>query len=121
VIEAGDALEFTARFRLADTVYGEQTNAYFAKGIFLLAYADGDIAVTDAKTPAAYWPCARRTRRSSWRGASSGRCAGLHAALLLGDQSGVYTDRFYPRRFRPPARRTSSPSRECTCRFSSAF
>jgi competence protein ComEC len=93
VIEAGDALEFTARFRLADTVYGEQTNAYFAKGIFLLAYADGDIAVTDAKTPAAYWPlCAADAAKQLARRIFPDDARDFMAALLLGDQSGVYTD-----------------------------
>ncbi len=92
-IEAGNQLSFTARFKLADTVYSADTDAYFAKGIFLLAYAEGEITVTDAKTPVRFWPA--RIADASGRMADHifpGNIQDFMRALLLGDSAGVYSD-----------------------------
>lgn len=40
-LRPGDRLTFSGRFRLADTVAGEESEYYHARGITLIAYADG--------------------------------------------------------------------------------
>jgi competence protein ComEC len=55
-IAAGDELSFTGRFRAADTLFGEETDVFFSKGIFLTAYPDRDVTVTGASRSIAYLP-----------------------------------------------------------------
>ncbi len=92
-INAGNSLTFTARFKLADTVFGEETDGYFSKGIFLTAYAEGGIAITDRHTPLRYFPAyiADRSGQVVDRIFPNG-VRGFMRALLLGDTSGVYGD-----------------------------
>jgi competence protein ComEC len=47
-LEPGNQIAFTARFAASDTVYGEKTESFVSKGIFLLAFLDGEISITDA-------------------------------------------------------------------------
>lgn len=53
-LEPGDLISFTAGFRSADRLYGEETTYYAARGVFLLAYADdGGVEITRKGTP--FW------------------------------------------------------------------
>ena len=89
-INAGNSLTFTARFKLADTVFGEETDGYFSKGIYLTAYAEGGIAITDRHTPLRYLPAyiADHSGQVIDRIFPDG-VHGFMRALLLGDTSGV--------------------------------
>ena len=92
-IQAGNTLSFTARFKLADTVYGETTDGYFAKGIYLLAYAEGGVVITNDTTPLRYLPA----HIADLSAQMIDRIFPSHTrdfmrALLLGDTSGVYSD-----------------------------
>lgn len=48
--EAGSTIRFTARFRLADTMYGEETLAYFADGINPFAAGSAGLQLSFAAT-----------------------------------------------------------------------
>lgn len=93
VIEAGDTLAFTARFKLANAVHGEKTNAYFAKGVFLMAYTDSGVTVTDLKPSIRYLPAyiADLSKRMVHR-IFPDNTRDFMCALLLGDSSGVYSN-----------------------------
>ena len=56
-IKPGDTLTCTAGLKLADTIAGEKSGYYYAKGIFLTASAQGVPSVTPAEAvPLKYWP-----------------------------------------------------------------
>jgi hypothetical protein len=117
----GNTLSFTARFTAADTVYGEETDGYYAKGIYLLAYAEGGVAVTDVRTGPIYWPA----YLADLSGRMIGRVfpddvRGFMYALLLATRPASIRIAFYLPRWRPPAFPISWPCRGCACRFSSA-
>ena len=58
-IRPGDKLTFTASFRAADTMAGEESDYYFSRGVYLRAYADGAPEVERPEIfPMRYWPTA---------------------------------------------------------------
>lgn len=88
----GDQFTCTARFRSADTLYGEETTYYSAKGVFLLAYCDeAPASVTRPdRLPLRFLPslCARRLQ-DSIDTVFDGDVAPLAAAVTLGDRDGL--------------------------------
>lgn len=92
-VKPGYTIEFTARFRMAETIYGEKTESFFSKGIFLLGYIKGDLIVTDASQPIIFSP----VRIAQSLGHMIEQIFPKHTisfmqALILGDTSGVYRD-----------------------------
>ena len=89
-LSPGDRITFPARLRLADTAYGEQTDTYRAKGIYLIANAQGEPVVEQGSFSPVHLPAlAARALKDS-----VGRCfdpetAPLITALLTGDKSGL--------------------------------
>ena len=59
-VKPGNQITFTGRFRLADTIYGEKTDSFKARGIFLLATLKGEVAVTDASSSLLSFPAELR-------------------------------------------------------------
>lgn len=95
-IKPGDTLTCTARLKLADTIAGEKSGYYYAKGVFLTASAQGVPAVTPAEAvPLKYWPALwRRAMGEHIAELFPGETAGLALALTTGDRSGL-TGGFY--------------------------
>ena len=52
----GDTIEVTAKLALTSTMYGEETDIFTSKGIFLSAYASGDITATGSAGKFKYFP-----------------------------------------------------------------
>ena len=95
-IKPGDTLTCTARLKLADTIAGEKSGYYYAKGVFLTASAQGVPAVTPAEAvPLKYWPALwRRAMGEHIAELFPDETAGLALALTTGDRSGL-TGGFY--------------------------
>jgi competence protein ComEC len=55
-VTAGSAIRFAAKFRLADTMYGEETRSYYADGIYLIAHSRDTIELTDGTASPLYLP-----------------------------------------------------------------
>ncbi len=92
-IRPGNMIRFTARFRQADTMYGEKTESFLSKGIYLLATAKGNIEILDASLPALYIPA--RIEHALERIIEEifpSDTAAFMRALILGDTAGVYRD-----------------------------
>lgn len=93
-ITVGDTVELTAAFhRLKDTGYFAEESYYYSKGIFLKAYARGDIAVTEGTVNLV----SRITGLSRYFRERTGvllndGSAGLVNAMLFGDKSGLSTE-----------------------------
>jgi len=92
-VQPGNRIEFTARFRIADTIYGEKTETFFAKGIYLLATAQSGVTVSDAIEPILFLP----TKTAQSIGQMITRIftkdtAAFMRALILGDTTDVYKD-----------------------------
>ncbi len=84
--EAGDTVEFSAEFsEFKDNTYFAEKSYYFSKGIFLKAYARGDITVEKGREPVfaviADW---LKDRLDS---CFSGDVCGIIKAMLFGDKS----------------------------------
>ncbi|NLT12807.1 MAG: DNA internalization-related competence protein ComEC/Rec2 [Clostridiales bacterium] len=89
----GNTVRFTAAFRIADTMYGEQTDTFVSRGIYLLASVKGELEVTDASEPAAYFPI--RLSSALARMIDTifpENTAVLIRALLLGDTASISKD-----------------------------
>lgn len=95
-IKPGDTLTCTARLKLADTIAGEKSGYYYAKGIFLTANASEIPEVAPAENvPLKYWPALwRRAMGEHIAAFFSDETAGLALALTTGDKSGL-TGGFY--------------------------
>lgn len=92
-IKPGNTVRFTAAFRIADTIYGEQTDTFVSRGIYLLANVRGEPELIDASEPLSYFPI----RLASALGRMIGtifpeNTAVLIRALLLGDTTGISKD-----------------------------
>lgn len=87
----GDALSCTADLRRADLRYGEETEYYRAKGVALIAYADGDLTVTPAPAvPVRFWPLlVSKTIKETVEKLFPADTAGFMAALVTGDKSNL--------------------------------
>ena len=86
----GDTLQFTASFRRSNLMYGEDTSYYSARGVFLLAYGDGEdaTALPAEKTSLRFLPAllSEKLKGSLDSLFSSGHAA-LLRAMILGDKT----------------------------------
>lgn len=88
----GDKLNMTANFVRSDFLFGEEFTYYTARGVFLLAYADGaDLELTSAeRVPLRFLP---RVWAHALKEGMSAVFSAEHAALLhavtLGDKTGL--------------------------------
>ena len=90
-LKPGDRLACSARVRLSDRAYGDETTYYTAKGIYLLAYCGGDADIEAAgRVPLRHWPalCARGLRDGIYA-AFDETAAPIAAAVTLGDKTGL--------------------------------
>lgn len=93
-IQPGDTLSFTARLKAADTLYGEETDVFFSKGIFLTATPRGRVEITGASRSAAFVPARLAASISDTIGALFPREeAAFLRALLVGDARDLYGDK----------------------------
>ena len=90
-IRPGDELTFTAEFRLADTLGGEESDYYFSRGIYLAAYGDGMPEVDrPERMPLRYLPALLARRLGEVLSALyPPEEAGVMAALITGDRTGL--------------------------------
>ena len=90
-LQPGDSVTCSARLRLANTSYGAETDAYFARGIVLIAYTqEAPVTVPASKLSLRFYPALAARRLS----ASLARCvpadaAPLMTALVTGDRRGL--------------------------------
>lgn len=89
----GNTIQFSAKFRLADTIYGEKTETFFSKGIYLLASLKSGLTITDASTPILYFPnrMAQAVTDKVVQIFPRDTSAFIRA-LILGDTADVYKD-----------------------------
>ncbi len=87
----GDRLTFSAKLRLASTLSGEESTYYFARGVHLRASCKGTPEISrPAQTPLWYWPAMTAGRlRETVDSLFPADQAGLFAALLTGERSGL--------------------------------
>ena len=90
-LRPGDGLTVAASFRLADTLSGADSDYYYAKGVTLLAYGEGEPQVTHPdRVPVRYWPAwVAKAIRQSALACFPERVGSLVAALTTGDTSGL--------------------------------
>lgn len=90
-LKPGDTVSCTADLKRADLRYGEETEYYRAKGIYLIAYADGELSVAPAaSTPVRFWPqLVARAVKDSVARIFPADTAGFMAALITGDKSAL--------------------------------
>ena len=90
-LRPGDRLTVPAELRLADTIAGEHTDYYYAKGILLVAYGEGEAEVSrPARPPWWTWPSyAARALEDSVERAFPDWAAPLVTALITGEDSGL--------------------------------
>lgn len=90
-LRPGDTLTVPAELRLADTIAGEHTDYYYAKGILLVAYGEGEAEVSrPARPPWWTWPSyAARALEDSVERAFPGWAAPLVTALITGEDAGM--------------------------------
>ena len=90
-LRPGDRITCGARLKSSDTLYGDETTYYTARGLFLLGYCDDAPAVEKAdRIPLRYWAalCADALRDGIYA-AFDEVAAPLAAAVTLGDKSGL--------------------------------
>lgn len=91
--EPGSTIVFTATFRLADTIYGEKTESFISRGIYLLANVKGSVIVTGPPKPFAFLPV--RMAHGVEQMIDQlfpEKTASFMRALIIGDTSGIYRD-----------------------------
>ena len=90
-LRPGDTLTVPAELRLADTIAGEHTDYYYAKGILLVAYGEGEAEVSRPVRPPWWtWPAyAARALEDSVARAFHGWAAPLITALITGEDAGM--------------------------------
>lgn len=87
----GDRVACTARVKLSDRAYGDETTYYTAKGVYLLAYCKEAPETTPAQgVLPRHWPalCARKLRDGIYA-AFDETVAPIAAAVTLGDKTGL--------------------------------
>lgn len=98
VLRPGDTLQVSARFRLADTLAGEENDYYFSRNILLFAYGEGELSYRrPALPPVTCWPTwVGKALKDSVARLFPPKTAGLITALITGDKSqlegGLYSD-----------------------------
>ena len=92
-LKPGNTIKFTASFRMADTIYGEKTETFISRGIYLLASIRGDLKITDTAEPVSFFPTrlAHALERMIDKIFPKASTA-LMRALILGDTAGIYKD-----------------------------
>lgn len=93
-LRPGDRITFPAQLRLADTSYGEETDYYRSRGIFLIANAQGGPQVERPdRIPLRFWPgeAARAVNQSISR-CFDPAVAPIITALITGDLDGLSGD-----------------------------
>ena len=90
-LRPGDTLTVPAELRLADTIAGEHTDYYYAKGILLVAYGEGEAEVSrPARPPWWTWPAyAARALEDSVARTFPDWAAPLVTALTTGEDAGL--------------------------------
>ena len=90
-LRPGDRLTVPAELRLADTIAGEHTDYYYAKGILLVAYGEGEAEVSrPARPPWWTWPAyAARALEDSVARTFPDWAAPLVTALITGEDAGL--------------------------------
>jgi competence protein ComEC len=93
MVKPGNTVGFTAKFRLADTMYGLSTDTFLSKGIFLSATLKGGLVVSDNRTPIPYFPAVVAHAVSEKTGQIfPPDVSGFMKSLLIGDTSGLGKD-----------------------------
>lgn len=95
-LRPGDRLTITASFRMADTMAGEETDYYYAKGILLMGSCEEWAVERPERVPVKYWPAmVSRALKDSVARAFPDSAAPLVTALITGDKTqlpdGVYS------------------------------
>lgn len=95
-LRPGDRLTITASFRMADTMAGEETDYYYAKGILLMGSCEEWTVERPERVPVKYWPAmVSRVLKDSVARAFRDSAAPLVTALITGDKTqlpdGVYS------------------------------
>ncbi|MFQ7853943.1 MAG: ComEC/Rec2 family competence protein [Flavonifractor plautii] len=89
-LRPGDGLTVQARLRAADTITGESTDYYYAKGVRLIAYGEGRETVRPGRPPLWTWPAyVSKALKDRVAAAFPEEAAPLVTALLTGDRSGL--------------------------------
>ena len=90
-LRPGDRLTVPAELRLADTIAGEHTDYYYAKGILLVAYGEGEAEVSRPVRPPWWtWPAyAARALEDSVARTFPDWAAPLVTALITGEDAGL--------------------------------
>ena len=90
-LRPGDGLTVQARLRAADTITGESTDYYYAKGVRLIAYGEGEgETVRPGRPPLWTWPAyVPKALKDRVAAAFPEEAAPLVTALLTGDRSGL--------------------------------
>lgn len=90
-LRPGDGLTVQARLRAADTIAGESTDYYYAKGVRLIAYGEGEgETVRPGRPPLWTWPAyVSKALKDRVAAAFPEEAAPLVTALLTGDRSGL--------------------------------
>lgn len=90
-LRPGDGLTVQARLRAADTIAGESTDYYYAKGVRLIAYGEGEgETARPGRPPLWTWPAyVSKALKGAVASAFPKGAAPLVAALLTGDKSGL--------------------------------
>ena len=87
-LRPGDRLTMTASFRMADTMAGEETAYYYAKGILLMASCEEWTVERPERVPVEYWPAlVSRALKDSAARAFPDSAAPLVTALITGDKT----------------------------------
>jgi len=95
-LRPGDRLTVTASFRMADTMAGEETDYYYAKGILLMGSCEEWAVERPERVPVKCWPAmVSRALKDSVARAFPDSAAPLVTALITGDKTqlpdGVYS------------------------------
>ena len=94
-LRPGDVLTVTASFRMADTMAGESTDYYFAKGVLLMGSAKAWTVQSPDHTPVSLWPAlVSKALKDSVARSFPDSTGPLVTALITGDKTslpdGVY-------------------------------
>ena len=90
-LKPGDRISGRARVKSSERAYGEETTYYTAKGVYLLAYCDGEAEIQAVeRVPARHWPalCAHKLKQGIYA-AFDQTAAPIAAAVTLGDKTGL--------------------------------
>ena len=90
-LKPGDRISGRARMKSSERAYGKETTYYTAKGVYLLAYCDGQTEIlTVNRVPVRHWPalCANKLKQGIYA-AFDQTAAPIAAAVTLGDKTGL--------------------------------